>query len=179
WNNQPSMGTTLATELVPAIDGWLELDITATVNSELGGNGLLSIAIEEATTNTYTAYHSLDAVSGDDRPHIAYTAGAASRLTSVEILAKESSAVRLYPNPITAATTHLNVAFSLAKAGEARIQIMNLKGQVLGAYNGTLPAGQQVLQVPLIRKSNLSTGFYIYQVRTDEFVLRGKLLRVE
>ncbi|MEO1449256.1 MAG: DNRLRE domain-containing protein, partial [Bacteroidota bacterium] len=82
WSNQPSMGTTIATETVPVIGGWLEIDITSTVNAERSGDGTLSIAIEEASTNTFTAYHSLDASSVDDRPHLTYTTGASTLAAS-------------------------------------------------------------------------------------------------
>jgi len=179
WSNQPSLGAVLATETVPAIDGWLEIDITATLNSELSGDGVLSLAIAESSTDTYTAYHSLNAALAADRPHILYTPASAAKLSLVQTVGERAqpwNGLTLFPNPLSAHSTYVNVAFSLQKSGQANICILDLKGQMVGSYKANLAAGKHVVQVPLKRENRLASGLYFYQIQTPEFVANGKLI---
>ena len=51
WNNRPGFGSTVATTFCAA-DVWNELDVTAYVNSELDGDGVISIGLKGTTSTS-------------------------------------------------------------------------------------------------------------------------------
>ncbi|MEM9897363.1 MAG: DNRLRE domain-containing protein [Bacteroidota bacterium] len=71
WNNQPGNSFLISTEVVPAVDGWIEFDVTAVVNNET--DGFLSVRISDANAaEDYVLYHSSEAANLDDRPQLTY-----------------------------------------------------------------------------------------------------------
>lgn len=71
WNNMPATGSLISMETVPAVDEWIEFDVSSLINQELNGDGILSVRLSEAN-NTYVTYHSMDATNPSDRPYIDY-----------------------------------------------------------------------------------------------------------
>ena len=84
-----------------------------------------------------------------------------------------------YPNPFNPSTT---ISFSLEKAGNARLDIYNVKGQLIKtllnksvaqgyhtiSWNGTDNEGQ-----------NVSSGLYLYKLTTDNFSSMKKMIMVK
>ena len=73
YNNQPAAGAFIDTMPVPPHGAWVEYDITGLVNTEIAGDGLLSLRLtsffEGATLHAYSAKEE----SGQtDEPHLAY-----------------------------------------------------------------------------------------------------------
>ncbi|MDP1995177.1 MAG: T9SS type A sorting domain-containing protein, partial [Ignavibacteria bacterium] len=75
-----------------------------------------------------------------------------------------------YPNPFNPATT---IRFSLPQAGEVKLTVYNLLGQVVTTLvNGYREAGTYNVNWDA---SNLSTGVYIYRVEANSFSLTKKM----
>ena len=75
-----------------------------------------------------------------------------------------------YPNPFNPATT---IRFSLPQAGEVKLTVYNLLGQVVTTLvNGYREAGTYNVNWDA---SNLSTGVYIYRVEANTFSLTKKM----
>ena len=76
-----------------------------------------------------------------------------------------------YPNPFNPSTT---IKFSLPEATEVTVTIYNTIGQkVTELVNAKLDAGRYSYQW---NASNVATGMYIYELRTDKFVSVKKML---
>ncbi|MFN3387206.1 MAG: T9SS type A sorting domain-containing protein, partial [Candidatus Thermochlorobacter sp.] len=79
-----------------------------------------------------------------------------------------------YPNPFNPSTT---IAFNLRYPGQTALEIYNLLGQkVMTVVEGNLAAGSYRYQVNL---SGLSSGMYLYRLRSNEFVATKKMLLVK
>ena len=68
WSNKPTVGVILDSATHPAVGEWIEFDLTEQVNTELAGDGTLSLAVLSAGT-VYVGYYSLEAVEAD-RPQL-------------------------------------------------------------------------------------------------------------
>jgi len=72
WNNQPGEDNLISTDDVPIFGQWLEIDITALVNTEIMGDGVLSLRLSEASLDNLYAFVSKDANATDRDPQIVY-----------------------------------------------------------------------------------------------------------
>ncbi|WP_168433265.1 CBM96 family carbohydrate-binding protein [Pontiella sulfatireligans] len=63
WNNKPAVGTALASDARPAVDSWIELDVTSQVNAERNGDGLFSVAVL-SSGGSLIGYYSKEAAVG-------------------------------------------------------------------------------------------------------------------
>ncbi|PIO47053.1 MAG: hypothetical protein CMR00_12445 [[Chlorobium] sp. 445] len=79
-----------------------------------------------------------------------------------------------YPNPFNPSTT---IEFNLRYPGQTALEIYNLLGQkVMTVVEGNLAAGSYRYQLNL---SGLSSGMYLYRLRSNEFVATKKMLLVK
>ncbi len=110
WNNQPSASTLIGTQAVPAVDSWIEFDVTSIVNNE--ADNLLSVQISNPIVNeALVSYHSREVTNVADRPQLVYTLSntksstiSASRLNSSKINNDVTEDIKevvftIYPNP--------------------------------------------------------------------------------
>ena len=68
WNNKPATGQALDSDIHPAVDGWLELDVTEQVAAELKGDQFFStVLISDGTV--LAKYHSRESNAGN-RPEL-------------------------------------------------------------------------------------------------------------
>ncbi|MEM9859839.1 MAG: DNRLRE domain-containing protein, partial [Bacteroidota bacterium] len=72
WSNKPSAGSVLSTQTVPVVGEWIEFDVTAQVNSELAGDGTISVQLSESSIDNYVVYHSREVSTDTDRPQLVY-----------------------------------------------------------------------------------------------------------
>ncbi|MCG8604240.1 T9SS type A sorting domain-containing protein, partial [bacterium] len=75
-----------------------------------------------------------------------------------------------YPNPFNPSTT---ISFALPRAGEVRLSIFNIKGQLVQTLlSGPLAAGRHriVWDGTDARGARVASGFYIYRLRANELV---------
>jgi len=76
-----------------------------------------------------------------------------------------------YPNPFNPTT---QIQYALPQAAQVRIDVFNIAGQkVMELVNGPMPAGMHTVQVDA---SGLSSGVYLYQLRTPVFTQTRKML---
>ena len=76
-----------------------------------------------------------------------------------------------YPNPFNPKT---NIVFDLPKTQNVTVNIYNIRGQLVKTlYDNTLSAGKQNID---FNAKNLSSGVYIYQVKTLSKSKSGKML---
>ena len=68
WSNKPATGAILDSATHPAVGEWIEFDLTDTVNTELAGDGILSVALVSDGT-VYVGYSSSEAAEAD-RPQL-------------------------------------------------------------------------------------------------------------
>ena len=79
--------------------------------------------------------------------------------------------VEVYPNPFNPATT---LSFALPKAAQVRLAVYDISGrQVTTLVNGWRYAGYHEV---VFDGSNLSSGIYFYQLKTDLGVKTGRML---
>ncbi len=84
-----------------------------------------------------------------------------------------------YPNPFNAAT---NISFSLASRSEVAIEIYNILGQKIYAWeNLEFPAGVHsvIWEGTSFDGSPVASGIYLYRLRADEFVEMKKMVLVK
>ncbi|WP_390905310.1 DNRLRE domain-containing protein [Paenibacillus melissococcoides] len=67
WNRKPALGQKLDTASFDTAAGWKALDVTSFVQSELSGNGIVSIGID-TVDNRYASMNSREAA--EDRPYL-------------------------------------------------------------------------------------------------------------
>ncbi|MDG1301240.1 MAG: DNRLRE domain-containing protein, partial [Opitutae bacterium] len=72
WNNKPAAGSMIASATAPAVDAWIELDVSAQVAAELAGDQTFSTALVAAGTGL-VRYHSKEAASSEDHPELLVT----------------------------------------------------------------------------------------------------------
>ncbi|MGC1204985.1 MAG: DNRLRE domain-containing protein [Flavobacteriaceae bacterium] len=70
-NNMPVAGSLVSTQSVPAVNQWIEFDVTSLITQELTGDRILSVRLSESN-NTLVSYHSMNATNPNDRPQIQY-----------------------------------------------------------------------------------------------------------
>ncbi len=76
-----------------------------------------------------------------------------------------------YPNPFNPSTV---IGFSLAKAGNTRVEVYNMLGQkVATLLNKELGAGSHKVK---FNGSNLSSGIYFYKLQSDNFISIKKMI---
>ncbi len=76
-----------------------------------------------------------------------------------------------YPNPFNPTTT---ISFSVPSSQKVELAVYNIMGQkVKTLYNGTAPAG--ITRVNF-KADNLSSGVYIYNIKTSSMTLSRKLM---
>lgn len=79
-----------------------------------------------------------------------------------------------YPNPFNPSTT---INFSLPNASEVSLKVYNMLGQeVATLLQGRVNAGAQSIQFDA---SNLSSGMYIYTLKTEQFSKTRKMLLIK
>ena len=89
----------------------------------------------------------------------------------VEIIPTVIALYQNYPNPFNPSTV---IGFSLPEATDVSLTIYNTLGQkVTELVNGNLEAGHYNYQW---NASNITTGMYIYELRTDNFISVKKML---
>jgi hypothetical protein len=92
-------------------------------------------------------------------------------MVSGELLPTVYALEQNYPNPFNPSTM---IEFSLPEATDVSLTIYNTLGQkITELVNGKLEAGHYNYQW---NASNLATGMYIYELRTDNFVSVKKML---
>ena len=94
-----------------------------------------------------------------------------SSILTVSILPTELKLLGNYPNPFNPST---NIKFTLPASADVTLNIFNVLGQkVATPFNGKLEAGIQSLP---FNASGLSSGVYVYQIKSGTQYLTGKLM---
>ncbi|WP_430813838.1 DUF7594 domain-containing protein [Carboxylicivirga sp. RSCT41] len=71
WNNMPAASTLIASKAAPAVNDWIEFDVTSAVNNTAGDN--LSVRISDMNAaEDYIEYHSKETANSEDRPQLVY-----------------------------------------------------------------------------------------------------------
>jgi hypothetical protein len=72
WNTKPASSTVLATTAASgfAANGWVEIDVTSQVNTELTGDKILSVRLRStsAGSNKYVSFKTYETTTSTDRP---------------------------------------------------------------------------------------------------------------
>lgn len=182
WNNKPVTGSTLASATVPNVIGdWLEFDVLAQAQTELNGDGTLSLNLHETTSNHYVGYHSKEASNPNDRPEFLYTttSGPNGRFAhtnnenSTSMIVKESDNFNFYPNPVI--DNWANFEFSLNGPSPVNISIFGIDGHEIYKYTDNLESGLQNIHLNF-KTFSMKSGVYLYKVITEEFSISKKLI---
>lgn len=84
-----------------------------------------------------------------------------------------ASTVVLHPNPFA---DRSSVSFDLGRSGAVALRLYDLRGTLVGtAFDGTLGAGAHALTID---GSDLPDGSYLYELRTPEGLVHGRLLKL-
>jgi len=100
----------------------------------------------------------------------------ATSVTDDRTLPKQFRLKQNYPNPFNPATT---LSFELPKSGKTELTILNLRGQIIRTiFAGDLQAGNHQFLWDGINDfgTQVSSGVYFYNLKSDEFVATRKLV---
>ncbi len=92
------------------------------------------------------------------------------------IIIPEIQLVKAYPNPFNGPT---NIIYTLSEPGNVTINIFDLTGRLISGFDlGFQQAGRQNLHWSPSNYSHmgLSSGMYIYQIKTGKTIIDGKML---
>ena len=92
------------------------------------------------------------------------------------IIIPEIQLVKAYPNPFNGPT---NIIYTLSEPGNVSINIFDLTGRLISGFDlGLQQAGRQNLHWSLSNYSymGLSSGMYIYPIKTGKTIIDGKML---
>ncbi len=112
-------------------------------------------------------------VAGTNEPGTANFTLNSETVTEVESLDKINSFKlnQNYPNPFNPTT---KISFSIAEKGKVQLKVYDIIGkEIKTLVNGELNAGVYNLTFDA---SNLPSGIYIYEIRTDKFLASKKML---
>ena len=88
----------------------------------------------------------------------------------------EIQLVKAYPNPFNGPT---NIIYTLSNPGNVNIKIFDLTGRLISGFDlGLQQAGRQNLHWSPSNNSTmgLSSGMYIYQIKTGKTISDGKMM---
>jgi hypothetical protein len=84
-----------------------------------------------------------------------------------------------HPNPFNPSTT---ITFAVSEAGEVRLSIYNMRGQLVQIlYSGVISAGQhsRVWDGTDFRGAQVASGIYVYKLQAKGFVATKKLILIK
>jgi hypothetical protein len=101
WNNSPSVGSLISTVAPPAAGQWLELDITSQVNTEISGDGLITIHMENPVEESgmLKIYSKENGTSANDPQLYVDYGSTKSGAITFAIDDTEFDALSVFPNP--------------------------------------------------------------------------------
>ena len=88
--------------------------------------------------------------------------------TGINNLIASDSEVTVYPNP---AQNNLNIGLLLIKNSDVEINIKDVTGKTVLSKNNKVLKGENKLQ---IETTNLSSGLYFVQVKSDDVLISTK-----
>jgi hypothetical protein len=149
---KPTLGSAIATATMGGTAGYIEIDVTGTVNAEAAGDDLVSFGL---TTNLdgWTGFNSRENTA--NKPQLVVTYGSGARVVAEAL----DAALEVFPNPVKDGLLHVKVyareagtaVVSLAGTGGNRTLVKEYglrQGQnLLKVGTGTLPSGLYVLSV--------------------------------
>ena len=92
--------------------------------------------------------------------------------TGIQPIATASDAFRAYPNP---ARVKMNLDYELLSASDVILDIYNLEGEkLLTKVQTAVPAGNHVISQDIVA---LSSGIYMFRLRTGSKVITGKFIK--
>jgi chitodextrinase len=117
---KPTLGSAIATATMGGTAGYIEIDVTGTVNTEAAGDDLVSFGL---TTNlgSWTGFHSRENTA--NKPQLVVTYGSGAR---VAVAGTEAGGLRVFPNPASAGVVH--IVYQAAAAGDATLLLTNALG---------------------------------------------------
>ena len=93
--------------------------------------------------------------------------------TKVTTVSNKEMQFQVFPNPVQ---EMLNLSFDLPKEQEGAIQLFDMQGKVLKTfYSGELPKGTNVFE---FETGQLVAGNYIIRIRTADFILSKKIIKI-
>ncbi|MFH4967448.1 DNRLRE domain-containing protein [Gaetbulibacter sp. M240] len=167
WDNKPPSSSVLDNQPGQA-SGYVEWDVTNFVNSQLSGDGKVSLRVSSTSmdSSTYTEFFSKENPNGDDRPvlKLNYSSSSAKPAqntklneTTLEVNEETDLAkIQVYPNP---ADSEFTVQ---SKTPIAQLYIIDLSGKTLKVINGLKSTNLNV------DVSNLHTGMYFVRTYLDD-----------
>lgn len=194
WNNKPATGTSLGSATSPAIGEWFEVDITAQVQTELSGDGVISLNLHETSNNNYVSYHSNNAADSDNFPRLVLTTipQAANRIASAEssetalrdVLKNEdrpekSPILYSYPNPFQHLT---NIVFTLEDPEPVNLLVYDLRGRLVNTLlSESLAAGSHRVNWNGTdsRGRRSPAGIYLLRLKTANRQVVEKVMLLE
>ncbi len=118
---KPTLGGLITTAPMGGTAGYIEIDVTGTVNAEAAGDDLVTFGL---TTNLggWTGFNARE--NAANKPQLVVTYGSGARLAAA---GPEAGALRVFPNPASAGVVH--VRYQAAAAGEATLLLTNALGR--------------------------------------------------
>ena len=137
--------------------------------SEADGHGYTLILLDPAQDHTLVTNWSRSGQYGGSPGRANLTTGLEEE--SERTLPKELVLEQNYPNPFNSSTT---IRFSLPRESHVELEVFDLLGRRVGTvFSGRLPQGEHsIVWTP----KDLSTGVFIYRIRTGDFASVRKLL---
>lgn len=161
WLNKPDAGAVLYSQTTPAINDWVEFDVTSQAETERIGDGKISLLIRDVTdSEVMSTYFSREA-GEESRPHLLIVE-ADDDDTGVTL--NDPHGFITYPNP---ASTLLNV--ELEHLGKFDVSLFDILGILVFSKK---EAGNKLI-IPV---NHLSNGVYILKVTNEQESYVEKIL---
>jgi chitodextrinase len=151
---KPTLGGAIATATMGGTAGYIEIDVTGTVNAEAAGDDLVTFGL---TTNLggWTGFNSRE--NAANKPQLVVTYGSGARLAAA---GAEAGALRVFPNPASAGVVH--VRYRAAAAGEATLLLTNALGRSAAKRTFAAVPGDNTVT---LSTEGVAAGLYLITVQ--------------
>jgi len=155
WNNAPTNDSTISSVTLSASSVHYEFDVTAYVQAQIAGDGVVSIGMWDLTaSNVNVNFNSREANSNKPELVVQTSITAVSVSAPIEI-PNEFGILQNYPNPFNPSTT---IRYQLPVTSHVTLEVYDMLGRIVASLvHGTREAGYHTA---VFDGSNLSSGIF-------------------
>jgi len=169
WNNAPANGSSISSVAVSASNVYYEFDVTAFVQEQLAGDGVVSLGIWDiGASNVNVSFNSREASSSKPELFV-QTSGNVTTINDLNTKTGKKI-VSIYPNPLSQDVLTIKMD-GYEDLGNVDIIITNLQGQTV--YQNQL-CGNNSLEISTY--GLLKSSIYIVSIKYGQSIVTKKII---